>query len=121
VLQGIWTQIEAHLLPPMCSSDELCVACPTYGEFPCAWCVPALWISQLACSLMQAPCSLRCFRYKIAFVFLGLIGQYYTRSLYNDTEVTYSRRNASLSEQCAACGWCSCGEAQQRRRWGART
>lgn len=52
---------------------------------------------------------------------MGLIGQFYTRSLYNDTEVTYSRRDASLSEQCAACGWCSRGEAQQRRRWGART
>jgi hypothetical protein len=94
VLQGIWTQIEAHLMPPMCSSDELCVACPTYGEFPCAW-------------------------YKIAFVIVGLVGQFYTRSLYNDTEVTYSRRDASLAEQCASCGWR--GEAQQRRRWGART
>ena len=82
-------------MPPMCSSDELCVACPRYGEFPCAW-------------------------YKIAFVFVGLIGQYYTRSLYNDTEVTYVRRDASLVEQCASCGWRSRGEGH-RRRWGART
>lgn len=80
-------------MPTMCSSDELCQACPTYGEFPCAW-------------------------YKIAFVIVGLWGQYQTRVLYNDHEVTYSARDASLAEQCAACGWCSRGEGARRR--GAR-
>ena len=46
-------------------------------------------------------------RYKIAFVLIGLVGQHWTRSLYNDTEVTYVRRDASCAQQCAACGWTS--------------
>ena len=71
-------------MPVMCSSDELCQACPRYGEFPCAW-------------------------YKIAFVFVGLVGQFYTRSLYNDTGASFvtdlassSARAHALALRCAA-------------------
>jgi hypothetical protein len=80
--QGIWNLIDSQLLPVMCSADA-CAQCDSYGEFPCAW-------------------------YKIAFVLVGLVGLFFTRSLYNDGEVTYAPRRASVREHCAACGWSGC-------------
>ncbi len=80
--QGVWNQIDSLLLPAMCSADG-CAQCDSYGEFPCAW-------------------------YKIAFVAVGLMGLFFTRGLYNDTEVTYRRRSATVAEHCHSCGWSSC-------------
>ncbi len=79
--QGVWNQIDTNMLPTMCSYNA-CNSCARYGEFPCAW-------------------------YKIAFVAIGLAGQYITRTLYTDDEVTYVRRGTGLREQCAECGWCA--------------
>ena len=70
---GIWNQIDSNMLPTMCSYNA-CKTCPNYGEFPCAW-------------------------YKIAFVFIGLAGQFVTRTLYTDAEVNYAPRDR----------WCCCG------------
>jgi hypothetical protein len=43
--------------------------------------------------------SLRAHRYKVLFIIVGLIGQFFTRGLYTDSEVTYARRNG-----CPCCG-----------------
>ena len=79
------------MLPLVCSADD-CATCDSYGEFPCAW-------------------------YKIAFVVVGLVGQFFTRGLYDDTEVTYVRRSTGLVEQCHSCGWRS-GDAAARHHAG---
>lgn len=42
----------------------------------------------------------RLYRYKILFTLIGLIGQYFTRGLYTDAEVTYVPRNNC----CPCCG-----------------
>jgi len=76
---GIWNQIDSNMLPTVCSYNA-CKTCPSYGEFPCAW-------------------------YKIAFVFVGLLGQYITRTIYTDAEVNYAPRG-HIHERCLKCGWC---------------
>ena len=77
---GVWNELDANLLPKVCSYNA-CSECSVYGEFPCAW-------------------------YKIMFVVVGLAGQYLTRTLYRDDEVSYVSRGGGIREQCAACGWC---------------
>ena len=95
VWTGVWNQIDAQVLPPMCSADG-CKQCDVYGDFPCAW-------------------------YKIAFVAVGLVGLFVTRGLYLDSEVTYCPRGTSVAEQCcSACGWrgAAGGTAQRDAAWG---
>lgn len=70
---GVWDQIDMNVLPLQCSYNA-CGRCSKYGQFPCAW-------------------------YKIGFVILGVVGQYFTRNLYVDSEVTYAPR-----KQCPCCG-----------------
>lgn len=74
---GIWDQIDVNVLPQMCSYHS-CGNCEKYGTFPCAW-------------------------YKILFIFVGLVGMYFTRSLYTDREVTYVKRNTFMA--CDGCGF----------------
>ena len=64
-----------NVLPLECSYNA-CGRCYRFGDFPCAW-------------------------YKIIFIFVGLAGQYATRGLYSDSEVTYARRNKF---DCPCCG-----------------
>lgn len=73
-MQGIWDSIDVNFLPVQCSYNA-CGRCVKYGEFPCAW-------------------------YKILFTLIGLVGQYFTRGLYTDAEVTYVPRNNC----CPCCG-----------------
>ena len=74
-----------------------------------------------ACASILSLASLLCCRYKIAFIVVGLAGQYFTRcvpapcgssrlgpadarqhrGLYTDSEVTYARR---LKAGCPCCG-----------------
>lgn len=70
---GIWDSIDVNFLPLQCSYNA-CGRCVKYGEFPCAW-------------------------YKILFTLIGLVGQYFTRGLYTDAEVTYVSRAC-----CPCCG-----------------
>ena len=68
-------QIDMNVLPLECSYNA-CGRCYRFGDFPCAW-------------------------YKIIFIFVGLAGQYATRGLYSDSEVTYARR---IKFDCPCCG-----------------
>ena len=94
--QGVWDQIDMNVLPLECSYNA-CGRCYKYGQFPCAWCgVPVAL--RMACRLIAdkpVPC-----RYKVLFIVVGLIGQFFTRGLYSDSEVTYARRGGG----CPCCG-----------------
>lgn len=76
VWTGLWSKIDTNVLPRACSAAS-CKACPSYGEFPCAW-------------------------WKIGFVLVGLVGMFFTRSLYSDGEVAYAKRRRLC---CDGCGW----------------
>ena len=52
-----------------------------------------------ACGQADAPGNGSC-RYKVLFIIVGLIGQFFTRGLYSDSEVTYARRGTG----CPCCG-----------------
>ena len=104
--QGIWDQIDVNVLPTMCSYNA-CGNCEKYGTFPCAWCASRCSRSvvppRLACALTRARAPARR-RYKILFIFVGLMGMFFCRSLYTDREVTYVKRGQPFMA-CADCGF----------------
>jgi hypothetical protein len=102
---GVWDQIDMNVLPLQCSYNA-CGRCYKYGQFPCAWCEPgaALRSARVHPAARLSPRAAhthaRLTRYKILFIVVGLIGQFFTRGLYTDSEVTYARRGGG----CPCCG-----------------
>ena len=60
-------------------------------------------IPRPACALTRARAPARR-RYKILFIFVGLVGMFFCRSLYTDREVTYVKRGQPFMA-CADCGF----------------